>query len=351
MKIKWWPRGLLTAISLILLLFFVLYPLGVLFANSVTGGRRLYAAGLSRAAGGLAVPGGLRQHADPGPGRHRLHRAGGRALRLHGGALRLPAEEPGGHPARAHHRDSGDHRRPVLAAAAGQQRPADQPAGRRRHLPAFVLRLDRHGLLDDAGVLHLHLPGRAGRVARLRRTAGGSRPEPGHAAADHQAARAGAGAAAGRAGQRAGGVHAGGGQFRAGHAAGQPRAAAVGHDLQHLRQRNGRQPHAAKRHVGGIHRHRGHRAVLPEARGRAQGLHHDAGPRAGRRAGTLVGLDLLHRRRGSGDHRIRAAHAWGSWSLAALPARALAGDARGCGAGQLPDHQEAQRLQRTGCCR
>ena len=70
------PRGLLTAISLILLLFFVLYPLGVLFANSVTGGRRLYAAGLSRAAGGLAVPGGLRQHADPGPGRHRLHRAG-----------------------------------------------------------------------------------------------------------------------------------------------------------------------------------------------------------------------------------------------------------------------------------
>lgn len=37
MKIKWWPRGLLTAISLILLLFFVLYPLGVLFANSVTG--------------------------------------------------------------------------------------------------------------------------------------------------------------------------------------------------------------------------------------------------------------------------------------------------------------------------
>ena len=37
MKIKWWPWGLLTAISLILLLFFVLYPLGVLFANSVTG--------------------------------------------------------------------------------------------------------------------------------------------------------------------------------------------------------------------------------------------------------------------------------------------------------------------------
>ena len=27
----------------------------------------------------------------------------------------------------------------------------------------------------------------------------------------------------------------------------------------------------AKRHVGGVHRHRGHRAVLPEARGRAQG--------------------------------------------------------------------------------
>ena len=37
MKIKWWPWGILTAISLILLLFFVLYPLGVLFGNSVTG--------------------------------------------------------------------------------------------------------------------------------------------------------------------------------------------------------------------------------------------------------------------------------------------------------------------------
>ncbi|QKH38652.1 iron ABC transporter permease [Achromobacter pestifer] len=37
MKIKWWPWGVLTAISLVLLLFFVLYPLGVLFSNSVTG--------------------------------------------------------------------------------------------------------------------------------------------------------------------------------------------------------------------------------------------------------------------------------------------------------------------------
>lgn len=37
MKIKWWPWGVLTAISLALLLFFVLYPLGVLFSNSVTG--------------------------------------------------------------------------------------------------------------------------------------------------------------------------------------------------------------------------------------------------------------------------------------------------------------------------
>jgi iron(III) transport system permease protein len=37
MKIKWWPWGILTAISLALLLFFVLYPLGVLFGNSVTG--------------------------------------------------------------------------------------------------------------------------------------------------------------------------------------------------------------------------------------------------------------------------------------------------------------------------
>ncbi|WP_313621775.1 iron ABC transporter permease [Achromobacter sp.] len=37
MKIKWWPWGILTAISLVLLLFFVLYPLGVLFGNSITG--------------------------------------------------------------------------------------------------------------------------------------------------------------------------------------------------------------------------------------------------------------------------------------------------------------------------
>lgn len=37
MKIKWWPWGILTAISLALLLFFVLYPLAVLFSNSITG--------------------------------------------------------------------------------------------------------------------------------------------------------------------------------------------------------------------------------------------------------------------------------------------------------------------------
>ncbi|MPS77496.1 MAG: iron ABC transporter permease [Achromobacter sp.] len=37
MKIKWWPWGILTAISLALLLFFVLYPLAVLFGNSITG--------------------------------------------------------------------------------------------------------------------------------------------------------------------------------------------------------------------------------------------------------------------------------------------------------------------------
>lgn len=35
MNIKWWPWGFLTLISLILLLFFVFYPLGVLFINSV----------------------------------------------------------------------------------------------------------------------------------------------------------------------------------------------------------------------------------------------------------------------------------------------------------------------------
>ena len=35
MKIQWWPWGILTAISLVLLAFFVLYPLGVLFSNSV----------------------------------------------------------------------------------------------------------------------------------------------------------------------------------------------------------------------------------------------------------------------------------------------------------------------------
>jgi iron(III) transport system permease protein len=36
MKIQWWPWGALTVISLAMLLFFVFYPLGVLFANSVT---------------------------------------------------------------------------------------------------------------------------------------------------------------------------------------------------------------------------------------------------------------------------------------------------------------------------
>ena len=35
MKINWWPWGVLTLISLTLLSFFVLYPLGVLFGNSV----------------------------------------------------------------------------------------------------------------------------------------------------------------------------------------------------------------------------------------------------------------------------------------------------------------------------
>lgn len=35
MKINWWPWGVLTLVSLVLLCFFVLYPLGVLFANSV----------------------------------------------------------------------------------------------------------------------------------------------------------------------------------------------------------------------------------------------------------------------------------------------------------------------------
>ena len=112
--------------------------------------------------------------------------------------------------------------------------------------------------------------------------------------------------------------------------------------------------------------------VLPEARGRAQGLHHDARPRAGRRAGALVGLDLLHRRRGSGDpgvaaaadHRIRgrlhqdqrAGHALGQLVAGQHAARAarrarthpeLARSLRWrrCwawlrGAGQLPDHQK-----------
>ncbi|QNK70050.1 ABC transporter permease [Variovorax sp. PAMC26660] len=35
MKIKWWPWGFLTLLSLLLLLFFVFYPLGTLFVNSV----------------------------------------------------------------------------------------------------------------------------------------------------------------------------------------------------------------------------------------------------------------------------------------------------------------------------
>lgn len=34
-KPKWWPWGVLTVISLIILAFFILYPLGVLFSNSV----------------------------------------------------------------------------------------------------------------------------------------------------------------------------------------------------------------------------------------------------------------------------------------------------------------------------
>ena len=34
-KSKWWPWGVLTVLSLLLLAFFVLYPLGVLFSNSV----------------------------------------------------------------------------------------------------------------------------------------------------------------------------------------------------------------------------------------------------------------------------------------------------------------------------
>lgn len=35
MKVRWWPWGVLTLISLALLLFFLFYPLGVLFSNSV----------------------------------------------------------------------------------------------------------------------------------------------------------------------------------------------------------------------------------------------------------------------------------------------------------------------------
>jgi iron(III) transport system permease protein len=35
MKINWWPWGFLTLLSLVLLLFFVFYPLGTLFVNSV----------------------------------------------------------------------------------------------------------------------------------------------------------------------------------------------------------------------------------------------------------------------------------------------------------------------------
>ena len=35
LKSKWWPWGVLTVLSLVILIFFVLYPLGVLFNNSV----------------------------------------------------------------------------------------------------------------------------------------------------------------------------------------------------------------------------------------------------------------------------------------------------------------------------
>ncbi|KAG1453665.1 hypothetical protein G6F57_015679 [Rhizopus arrhizus] len=55
-------------------------------------GWRLFAGRLQGPAGGFTIPGGLRQHADPGPGGHHLHRAGGRAVCLHGGALRLPGQ-------------------------------------------------------------------------------------------------------------------------------------------------------------------------------------------------------------------------------------------------------------------
>lgn len=37
LDIRWWPWGVLTLLSLVLVMFFVLYPLGVLFANSVRG--------------------------------------------------------------------------------------------------------------------------------------------------------------------------------------------------------------------------------------------------------------------------------------------------------------------------
>ena len=32
---NWWPWGVLTILSLVILFFFVLYPLGVLFGNSI----------------------------------------------------------------------------------------------------------------------------------------------------------------------------------------------------------------------------------------------------------------------------------------------------------------------------
>ena len=37
MKIKWWPWGFLTVVCLLLTGFFVLYPLAILFSNSVLG--------------------------------------------------------------------------------------------------------------------------------------------------------------------------------------------------------------------------------------------------------------------------------------------------------------------------
>ena len=194
-------------------------------------------------------------------------------------------------------------------------------------------------VFDDAGVLHLHLPG----VLAALRGFDGQLEEAGLSLGTPPLTtklRVLVPVLLPAVLVNAGGVHAGGGQFRAGHAAGQPRAAAVGHDLQHLRQRNGRQPTlqsamsvvsiAIVAIVLFFQKRVVERKVYTMTQGRAP-----AAVRVRSWASIFytggVGLVILvspaaadHRIRGRLHQDQRAGHAWGSWSLASMQ-RALHG--------------------------